>query len=166
MRRLARGVTSESHPLYGEFLRKLSYCIFEWDSEDVDRLKVAQCEVLKKAGIANPTSTAIKKSLTKRDLLTHCKRRTRGTDETITNIESLILSLTSATDVLGVPLFREEITTIWDEQKHHVQCLQDPIGIPLYTQTGHIQKGGVQLPTYRCARGSTSLESFHLHLAR
>ena len=166
MRRLARGVTSESHPLYGEFLRKLSYCIFEWDSEDVDRLKAAQCEVLKQAGIVNPTSTAIKRSLTKRDLLSHCKRRTRGTAETINNIESLILSLSSATDVLGVSLFREEMKSIWDEQKHHVQCLQDPPGIPLYTETGHVQKGGVQLPVYRCARGSTSLESFHLHLAR
>lgn len=166
MRRLARGVTSESHPLYGEFLRKLSYCIFEWDSEDVDRLKLAQCEVLKQAGIANPTPTAIKRSLTKRDLLCHCRRRTRGTNETINNIESLILSLSSATDVLGVPLFRKEITTIWDEQRHHVECLQDPPDIPLYTQTGHIRKGGVLLPTYRCARGSTSLESFHLHLAR
>ena len=166
MRRLARGITSESHPLYGQFLRKLSYCIFEWDAEDVDRLKLAQCEVLKQAGITNPTSTAIKRSLTKRDLLSHCKRRTRGTDETIANIESLILTLSSATDVLGVPLFREEIATIWEEQKHHVQCLQDPPGIPLYTQISHIQKGGVHLPIYRCARGSTSLESFHLHLAR
>ena len=36
----------------------------------------------------------------------------------------------------------------------------------LYTITGHIQKGGVQLPVLRCARGSTSLESFHLHLAK
>ena len=27
-------------------------------------------------------------------------------------------------------------------------------------------KGGVTLPTYCCARGMTSLESFHLHLAR
>jgi len=32
--------------------------------------------------------------------------------------------------------------------------------------TGHINKGGVQLPDYRCARGTTFLESFHLHLAR
>lgn len=166
MRRLARGVTSESHPLYGEFLRKLSYCIFEWDAEDVDRLKSAQCQTLIQAGITNPTPMAIKRSLTKRDLLSHCKRRTRGTNEMIASIESLILSLSSATDVLGVPLFRDEITTIWDEQKHHVECLQDPPGISLYTQTGHTMKGGVLLPTYRCARGSTSLESFHLHLAR
>ncbi len=32
--------------------------------------------------------------------------------------------------------------------------------------TGHLTKGGVTLPTVRCARGSTSLESFHLHMAR
>lgn len=32
--------------------------------------------------------------------------------------------------------------------------------------TGYINKGGIKLPVFRCARGSTSLESFHLHLAR
>jgi len=32
--------------------------------------------------------------------------------------------------------------------------------------TGNIMKGNVSLPIYRCARGSSSLESFHLHLAR
>ena len=31
---------------------------------------------------------------------------------------------------------------------------------------GHIRKGQVLLQVLRCARGSTSLESFHLHLAR
>jgi len=29
--------------------------------------------------------------------------------------------------------------------------------------TGHIMKGGVRLPVFRCSRGKTSLESFHLH---
>ncbi|KAG7500682.1 hypothetical protein JOB18_025985, partial [Solea senegalensis] len=32
--------------------------------------------------------------------------------------------------------------------------------------TGELTKGGVKLPVYRCARGSTSLESFHLHQCR
>ena len=49
------------------------------------------------------------------------------------------------------------------EQQKHLLCIQDPEGIQLYTLTGHITKGGVRLPVYRCARGSTSLESFHLH---
>lgn len=67
---------------------------------------------------------------------------------------------------LGVPLLRELFQDIWQEQKHHVACLQDPPGVQLYTTTGHLTKGGVVLPVFRCARGSTSLESFHLHLAR
>ncbi len=35
-----------------------------------------------------------------------------------------------------------------------------------YMKTGTLKKGGVELCCYRCARGSTSLESFHLHLNR
>ena len=81
-------------------------------------------------------------------------------------IESLLLSLASSTDTLGVPLFREEMNDIWEEQRQHLACIQDPPNIPLYTITGHILKGGIRLPLLRCARGSTSLESFHLHINR
>nr|XP_034315333.1 uncharacterized protein LOC117685153 [Crassostrea gigas] len=55
---------------------------------------------------------------------------------------------------------------IWKQQQKHVQCIQDPPNVQLYTQTGVSKKGGGPLPVYRCARGSTSLECFHLHLAR
>lgn len=65
-----------------------------------------------------------------------------------------------------MPIFKKEMSDIWAEQKRHVKCIQDPANISLYTVTGHMTKGGVRLPVYRCARGSTSLESFHLHLAR
>ncbi|XP_039670285.1 uncharacterized protein LOC120567393 [Perca fluviatilis] len=58
------------------------------------------------------------------------------------------------------------MTEIWKAQKKHLCCLQDPPGVQLYMQTGTLQKGGRTLPTYRCARGSTSLESFHLHMNR
>lgn len=39
-----------------------------------------------------------------------------------------------------------------------------PAGIQLYIQTGSQVKGGIALPVYHCARGSTSLVSFHRHL--
>ena len=81
-------------------------------------------------------------------------------------IEALLLAMSPATDSLGVHLFIDEMQEIWGEQKRHVACLQDPPGVTLYTVTGSVTKGGVTLPTYRCARGTTSLESFHLHLAR
>ena len=39
--RLAVGVTSESHPLYPEFMQCISGCIFEWDPEDLSLLETA-----------------------------------------------------------------------------------------------------------------------------
>ena len=80
-------------------------------------------------------------------------------------IEALLLSFSMATDTLGVPLLKEDIKSIWEEQQKYVACIQDPTGVDLYTVTGHIHKGGMLLPVLRCACGSTSLECFHLHLA-
>ncbi|KAK3720983.1 hypothetical protein QZH41_018540, partial [Actinostola sp. cb2023] len=166
MRRLALGVTSESHPLYGMFMHRISSAIFEWDEEDYQLLCEAKKGQLIQAGVPRPTESAVRKAISKDELAKHCKRKTRGLKETKESIEGLLLSLSTATDTLGVPLFKEEIKDIWDEQKRHVACIQDPSDIPLYTVTGHLSKGGQRLPIYRCARGSTSLESFHLHLAR
>jgi hypothetical protein len=78
----------------------------------------------------------------------------------------LFLSFSSATDTIGVRLFKDDFRDVWTEQQKHVACIQDPPEMQLYTITNHLQKGGIRLPVYRCARGSTSLESFHLHLAR
>ena len=117
-------------------------------------------------GVLNPSISAVQKALCRQELQKHCRRRTRGTKETVEAIESLLLAFSAATDALGMPLLREEMKEIWQEQRHHVECLQDPPSIKLYTETSRLVKGGVSLPVYRCARGSTSLESFHLHLAR
>ena len=78
----------------------------------------------------------------------------------------MLLEMTLATDASGAPLLSQEMMGIWEEQKKHLMCLQDPPGVPLYTITGSMCKGGVTLPVLRCARGTTLLESFHLHLAR
>jgi hypothetical protein len=99
----------------------------------------------------------------------HCKRVTRGTVETTKLISNLLKSLDGAKgcDTLGVPLFdSERIKEIWKAQSQHVCCIQDPPGLQLYTQVSTLTKGGIVLPVYRCARGSTSLESFHLHMNR
>ncbi|KAL5019738.1 hypothetical protein ScPMuIL_002636 [Solemya velum] len=69
--------------------------------------------------------------------------------------------------MLGVPLLdKQKAEDMWESQQRHVTCIQDPPGVTLYTHTGALRKGGQTLPTFRCARGSTSLESFHLHLNR
>ncbi len=166
MRRLARGCTTESHPLYGTFMSQLSSCVYEWEERDVDLLMDAKKHELMAAGVPNPSTSAITKAVSRAELARHCRRQTNGTQETLANIENLLLSLSTATDTLGVPLFKEEMSEIWKEQKHHVSCLQDPPNLALYTITGYVTKGNVRIPTLRCARGSTSLESFHLHIAR
>lgn len=166
MRRLSRGCTSESHPLFGVFMVRLSRSIFEWDERDLELLMSAKRGELVQAGVPNPSPSAVKKALSREETARYCRRRTRGAEMTTELIEGLLLAMTSATDTLGVPLFREEMKEVWEEQRHHIPCRQDPPNVPLYTITGHLTKGGVRLPLLRCARGSTSLESFHLHLAR
>lgn len=167
MRRCAVGCTSESHPLYGIFMASLSRCIFEWDQSDLQALYAAKKAELQENGIKCPSEKAVMSAVSKKELAKHCRRRTRGEHETENQLTALFNSLAAATDVLGVPLFRDEmLSEIWPEQRRHVPCLQDPPDVSLYTTTGTIKKGGKSLPVYRCACGTTSLESFHLHLAR
>jgi len=49
---------------------------------------------------------ATHKAINKEELSRHCRRRTRGAEETYKAIEDLLLQFTPATDSLGVPVFR------------------------------------------------------------
>ena len=129
MQRLARGCCSESHPLYATFMRSLSSCLYQWDQDDYQLLLVAKRGELIKQGIQSPSAECVRKAVT---MSHHCKRQTRGVTETIDVVEALLLSMSQATDALGVSLFNEEMMDIWKEQKHHVPCLQDPPGFSLY----------------------------------
>lgn len=164
MRRLAFGCSSEAHPLYGVFMSQLSGCIFEWDDRDYNKLLLAKKGQLKATGLKSPSEAAVRNAVTKTDLASHCRRCTRDVVDMRTRIEELILTMTGCTDILGVPILKTEIAEIWKEQKRHLYCIQDPPGFQLYSQVGEVSKGGIRLPVYRCARGSTSVESFHHHL--
>ena len=164
MRRLASASTNESHPLYGIFMARISTAIFEWDFCDVELLKKAKCGELKLAGIRQPSPETVFKSISKQELARHCRRKTRGVENTTNLLEELFSSFTDLTDTLGVPILRENAFEILDTEIKHIQCLQDPVGVLLYTKTGSIEKGGILLPVYRCGRGTTSLESFHSHI--
>ena len=144
----------------------ISNCLFEWDGDYIKLLVQAKHQELVQAGIPSPCELAATKAIGKEEMARHCRRRTRGAEKTEELIESLLLSLSAATDTLGVPLFSEAMKDVWAEQKKHVRCLQDLPDVELYTITGYLKKGGISLPILRCACGSTSLESFHLHIAR
>lgn len=169
MRRLARGCTTDMHPLYSVFMKELTKNIFVWDTEDLDRLVRAKRAEMAEKHMTCPPDDDIVKRIGRKEMARHCKRRTRGTEETTRLLGDLIASMDgeAGKDSLGVPLFdSDKIWSIWDSQQKHVACLQDVPGVQLYVQTGESVKGGITLPIYRCARGSTSLESFHLHLNR
>ena len=166
MRRLAGGCTSESYLLYGVFMSRVSSAIFEWGRDDYEKLVSAKLGELRNAGVLASKREAAQNAISLKELARHCRRRTRGNSMTTRLLEELIESMREATDPLGVPLLRSEMGEIWKEQKRHIPCLQDPSGVDLYTKTRELTKGEVKLPILRCARGSTSLESFHLHLAK
>ena len=154
MRRFAMACVSESHALYGTFMGQLSACISEWDPIDLDRLMSVKQQELKASGMyrAAPEDAAI--HITKQELALYCKRRTRGADESAELIQQVITTFSSdpGKDTLGIALLDyDRVWQIWEEQKKHLPCIQDPEGVQLYIQTGTKKKGGVELPTYRFA---------------
>ena len=84
----------------------------------------------------------------------------------ITSIEELLDAQADATDSLGVKLFVPDMQDILAVQKRHMPCICDGPNMSMYTSIGTIAKGKVRLPVVRCSRGTTSLESFHLHVNR
>jgi hypothetical protein len=169
MRRFSSCCTTDSHQLYGIFMSRLSKCIFEWSSEDLQRLRDAKRSELLAKNVPVRDDSDVLRYLSKRELALHCRRQTRGVEETTRLISELIEAFTGdqGLDTMGFPLLhKEKIFNEWESQKRHVVCIQDPSHYSLYTETGTLKKGSEILPTLRCARGSTSLESFHLHLAR
>ncbi|XP_067281933.1 uncharacterized protein [Pseudorasbora parva] len=165
MMRIAAGCTSASHQIYATFIDRLSYCIFEWDMEDLKQLKEAKLTELKFD--MQPSDDEIMHHLSRSELTLHCRRTTRDTKDIEERITALIQLYDdeSGWDSSGVPLFSSNrMSEIWDLQKKHVACIVDPMGVELYEQTGTLVMGGHLLPTYKCVRGSTSVESFHQHL--
>ncbi len=150
-------------------MARLSSCIFEWDAGDLTLLRRAKREQLTQQGWPAMTEAELDGHISKDELLKNCRRRTRGEETTIHLLDMLIRELMGGkgNDALGVPLLDSvRMQHIWNVQRRHVTCIQDPPNVLLYMETGTINKGGVVLQTYWCARGYTSLESFHCHLNR
>lgn len=148
-------------------MARLSQCIIQWDSGDLECLKLAKKRELESQGIREPEDQVVISRITSRELALQCRRTTRSAEEITENITNLIEAFDGdqGRDTLGVPLFNHtRIWEEWEKAREHVSCILDPPGIQLYTEVGTTTKGGVKLMVYRCARGSTSLESFHLHL--
>lgn len=162
MRRFTNGLTTEHHPLYGTFCSKLSSCIFEWDKQDVCCLKEAKrAELRQKHQGLEPGDAQVLASISSKELAKHCRRKTRGVEETRALIKSLLDSMWQLVDGTGLHLINHErMSQVWEVQQKHLACIQDPPGVQLYTNIGSgLEKGDKALEELRCSRGSSSLES-------
>ncbi|KAL1268514.1 hypothetical protein QQF64_033877 [Cirrhinus molitorella] len=135
------GVTTEHHPLYAKR--------GEWKSSH---------------GGQAPTEAQLMASISPGELAKHCRRRTRKPEEIRTMISGLRESVWELTDTTGLRLVNpDSMRHVWEMQPKHLEFIQDPPHVELYTKTGTLQKGGKVLNVLRCGRGSSSLESFHRH---
>ena len=121
MRRLASCCTTEEHLLYGEFLDRLSTCIFEWDDGDLRRLRDAKRSQMEEVGLMNKSFEAVMRTLQKKELALHCRPQTRGVKTTTQLLEKLLSHYTGpgGHDMAGLPLLDEERTWgLWAMQKN------------------------------------------------
>ncbi|KAL0186468.1 hypothetical protein M9458_018138, partial [Cirrhinus mrigala] len=59
----------------------------------------------------------------------------------------MLAAFADSRETMGIPLIdQERMDVIWDTQRRHLPCIQDPPEVQLYTQTGSITKGGLTLP--------------------
>ncbi|XP_051959644.1 uncharacterized protein LOC127627336 [Xyrauchen texanus] len=129
MRRFATGLHTDSHPLYGLFMAKLSACIFIWDEGDVALLREAKRrELEQQQGITGLTEEQLTSRLTSRQLAQHCRRCTRGVEATEKLIGQMLVAFKDARETMGIPLVdQERMDAIWGTQRRHLPCIQDPL---------------------------------------
>ncbi|XP_053699560.1 uncharacterized protein LOC128746500 [Synchiropus splendidus] len=128
-------------------------------------MEAKRVELKKKHQGYEPTDAQVLASISSSELAKHCRRRTRGVEETRALIKGLLDSMWDLVDGTGLHLVNHEsMSRVWEVQQKHLACIQDPPGLQLYTNTGSgLEKGDRTLDVLRCARGSSSLESFHKH---
>ncbi|KAI4795373.1 hypothetical protein KUCAC02_031453 [Chaenocephalus aceratus] len=110
-------------------MRQLSLCIFEVDPGDDRRLTEAKRSQLEgKHGMVGLTDAEVIQKITRDEWRLHCRRRTRGAEETALLIQDLLQTFggTAGRDNLDIPLLDPlRIQDIWSTQRPHLSCIQD-----------------------------------------
>jgi len=73
-----------------------------------------------RAGMKDPSATAVRKAISKDELACHCWRQTREATKTEELLGKLLQRVKQMTDGHSVPLLKEEVDDIWEEQRKHV----------------------------------------------
>ncbi|CAL8343348.1 unnamed protein product [Merluccius merluccius] len=96
-----------------------SSCIFEWDKQDICLLKEAKrAELKKKHQGHEPTDAQVLASISSKELAKHCRRKTRGVEETRALIKSLLDSMWQLVDGTGLHLINQEhMSRVWESNR-------------------------------------------------
>ena len=166
--RFDAALRSDHHAKYALFKSALSAAVFAYNKDDMALLVKAI-----RAGSATKYSTlsdgeVIARCVSKDDLKHFVRRVTVGAHETYTRVQSAIDTLKgpAGLDENGLSLFKDNaaVDEVWAAQQKHLECIQDPPGMNMYTITKHVTRNAVSIPYYTTVRGSNSLEGFHRFL--
>ena len=166
--RFDAALRSDHHPKYALFKSALSAAVFAYNKDDMALLIKAI-----RAGSTTKYNSlsdgeVIARYVSKDDLKHFVRRVTVGAHETYTRVQSAIDALKgpAGLDENGLSLFKDDaaIDEVWSGQQKHLECIQDPPGMNMYTITKHVTRNAVSIPFYSTVRGSNSLEGFHRFL--
>ena len=166
--RFDAAVRTDHHCKYELFKSALAGAVFAYNKDDMALLVKAIRAGFPTKLEALSDAQVIQYHASKYDLKHFVRRITVGSQETFVRVQNAIevLKGKAGLDENSIHLFKDEaaIDQVWAAQQKHLECIQDPPGMNMYTLTKHVQRNGVSLPYYTTLRGSNSLEGFHAFL--
>ncbi|XP_078799714.1 uncharacterized protein LOC144990382 isoform X2 [Oryzias latipes] len=162
--RFEAAIRTDSHSKCAAFKSALAGAVLAYNKGDLDLLIKAvraKGEALKSLS----DDCVIQQHIFREQLKHHVRRVTLGPQETFQLIQGAIEELKgpAGLDESGVSLFKtpEAIDEVWACQQRHLGCIQDPPDMCMYRVARVTNINGVDVPFYKCLRGSNSLEGFH-----
>ncbi|XP_013407000.1 uncharacterized protein LOC106171268 [Lingula anatina] len=160
-------VIKQSHAKYGVFMSALAGAVLAFNKADLLHL-VKAVRAGNEQMYSKYSDTEMIAFVKPHQFKSYVRRVTRGVEATVCAVEAIIDEFKgpAGLDVDGIPLFKshEAVDIHWARSSQHINCLQDPPGIPLYVTTKTVSINGVDVQKYRCRRGSNALEGLHSHL--
>nr|XP_055033530.1 uncharacterized protein LOC129421673 [Misgurnus anguillicaudatus]XP_055035580.1 uncharacterized protein LOC129423120 [Misgurnus anguillicaudatus] len=168
LHRFDAALRTEARSKYGAFKSALVGAVLAYNREDL-QLLIKAVRARDPAIMEVVSDEDVVRRYISRDRLKHHVRRvTLSAQETFRLVHLVIEELKgpAGLDESGVSLFKSPaaIDEMWASQQRHLECIQDPPGMAMYRVARTTTINGVDLPYYKCLRGSNSLEGFHKSL--
>ncbi|XDV45331.1 hypothetical protein PO909_013447 [Leuciscus waleckii] len=165
--RFDAAIRTESHSKYAVFKSALAGAVLAYNRADLELL----IKAVRAKDPAYDTVTdedVVRLYVMREQLKHHVRRVTLGVQETLRLVQTAIDELKgpAGLDESGIHLFKsaEAIDSVWEGQQRHLECIQDPPEMSMYRVARSTSINGVDVPYYKCLRGSNSLEGFHKFL--